>query len=95
MNKIIFLFPAGEDEGPESQDATSLAQGQGIPPTFIQKPQIVPNDTGTIVTMIFRLIVFLKTITAGLTLISSSISYSKLFLRTVYLLVYLTPSFTL
>ena len=26
----------------------------GIPPTFTEKPKIVPNETGTLVTMIFR-----------------------------------------
>ena len=30
------------------------AEEAGIPPTFTEKPKIVPNDTGTLVTMIFR-----------------------------------------
>ena len=27
----------------------------GVPPTFIEKPKIVPNDKGTLVTLMFRI----------------------------------------
>ncbi len=27
---------------------------EGIPPTFTEKPKIIPNETGTLVTMKFR-----------------------------------------
>lgn len=48
-----FLAGGEEEEGMEP-DADMSADG--IPPTFTEKPKIIPNDTGTLVTMKFRVI---------------------------------------
>ncbi len=51
---IDLNFETGDEEEGE-EGATSAAEGaEGIPPTFTQKPRIIPNDTGTLVTMKFK-----------------------------------------
>ena len=38
----------------ESGTTPSKAAADGFPPTFTEKPRIVPNETGTLVTMKFK-----------------------------------------
>ena len=47
---------AGEDEEEAAQPLPEAGpEGvDGIPPTFTEKPMIVPNETGTLVTMRFK-----------------------------------------
>ncbi len=55
---IDLNFETGEDDeegaGAEGQEAPQPGVDGGIPPTFTEKPRIIPNDTGTLVTMKFR-----------------------------------------
>ena len=39
---------------PKSEGTTAAAMEDGIPPTFTEKPKIIPNESGTLVTMKFR-----------------------------------------
>ena len=50
---MIVLF-AAEDETGKVEAATD-AGVSGIPPTFTEKPKIVPNEKGTLVTLKFRI----------------------------------------
>ena len=49
---------AGAENGAEepAKDGAPAAIGaeDGIPPTFTEKPKIIPNESGTLVTMKFR-----------------------------------------
>ena len=38
----------------QSTAAAPAANAEGFPPTFTEKPRIVPNETGTLVTMKFK-----------------------------------------
>ena len=49
---IDLNFETGEED--EEAAAAAVEGEEGIPPTFTQKPRIIPNDTGTLVTMKFR-----------------------------------------
>ena len=58
---LIFTFTAGNENGvdaaeavPKSEGAGAASTEDGIPPTFTEKPKIIPNDSGTLVTMKFR-----------------------------------------
>jgi len=44
------LFAAGDDDEEEGAEAAE----EGIPPTFTEKPRIIPNETGSLVTMRFK-----------------------------------------
>ena len=48
------LLPAGEDEEEGAGQDPEGVNPDGIPPTFTEKPRIIPNETGTVVTMKFR-----------------------------------------
>ena len=48
------LVPLHLAAGPDEEQVAVQQEEAGIPPTFTEKPKIVPNDTGTLVTMIFR-----------------------------------------
>ena len=53
---IKFIFEAGDEDvtdtgGPKAKGVES---SDGFPPTFTEKPKIVPNESGTLVTMRFR-----------------------------------------
>ena len=53
---IKFIFEAGDEDvtdtgGPKAKGVESI---DGFPPTFTEKPKIVPNESGTLVTMRFR-----------------------------------------
>ena len=39
---------------PKADGTTAAAMEDGIPPTFTEKPKIIPNESGTLVTMKFR-----------------------------------------
>ena len=39
---------------PKADGTTVAAMEDGIPPTFTEKPKIIPNESGTLVTMKFR-----------------------------------------
>ena len=41
-------------EKPAPKKSTSAAPAKGFPPTFTEKPRIVPNESGTLVTMKFK-----------------------------------------
>ena len=56
-----FLLTAGVENGvangekvPAVDGVAAAAVGDGIPPTFTEKPRIIPNEMGTLVTMKFR-----------------------------------------
>ena len=54
---VIYTFDlsfSAEDEGGKTEAATE-AGVSGIPPTFTEKPKIVPNEKGTLVTLKFRI----------------------------------------
>ena len=53
-------FAAGPDD--EQVAVQAEEADAGIPPTFTEKPKIVPNDTGTLVTMIFRVLIIFTNI---------------------------------
>ena len=46
--------PAEEPVKKQSTAAAPAATAEGFPPTFTEKPRIVPNETGTLVTMKFK-----------------------------------------
>ena len=57
----VLLLTAGVENGvangekaPAVDAAAAVAAGDGIPPTFTEKPRIIPNEMGTLVTMKFR-----------------------------------------
>ena len=58
--KMIYhiVLLAGAENGAEepAKDGVPAAIGveDGIPPTFTEKPKIIPNESGTLVTMKFR-----------------------------------------
>ena len=54
--KKTSLISAGDDEEEAAQAPLEAGPGgvDGIPPTFTEKPMIVPNETGTLVTMRFK-----------------------------------------
>ena len=67
FNSQIFLiliknhfYLAGDESGPKPEagkveaKAKPEAGATGFPPTFTEKPKIVPNETGTLVTMRFK-----------------------------------------
>merc|ERR1712020_584465 len=45
---------ANGEKAPAVDAAAAAAAGDGIPPTFTEKPRIIPNEMGTLVTMKFR-----------------------------------------
>ena len=49
----MHIFLAGDDEE-EGEMPGAEETLDGIPPTFTEKPRIIPNDTGTLVTMRFK-----------------------------------------
>merc|ERR1712076_209011 len=58
---IDLNFESGNENGvdaaeavPKSEGAGAASTEDGIPPTFTEKPKIIPNDSGTLVTMKFR-----------------------------------------
>ena len=62
---MFYIFSAGEEQQaaapqPEapakkvSQAGQPAKPADGFPPTFTEKPRIVPNETGTLVTMKFK-----------------------------------------
>ncbi|XP_059091155.1 twitchin-like [Tigriopus californicus] len=51
---IDLNFDTGDDEEDE-QRAPGDMMSDGLPPTFTEKPRIIPNPTGTLVTMKFRI----------------------------------------
>lgn len=53
LNDFLCFFPA-EDETGKVEPATDAGVA-GIPPTFTEKPKIVPNEKGTLVTLKFRI----------------------------------------
>ena len=57
----VLLLTAGAENGvangekaPAVDAVAAAAAGDGIPPTFTEKPRIIPNEMGTLVTMKFR-----------------------------------------
>lgn len=57
------LLLAGEEGGPATEQGSqevpgevSKPVGDGFPPTFTEKPRIVPNETGTLVSMKFKVV---------------------------------------
>ncbi len=57
------LLLAGEEGGPATDQGSqevpgevSKPVGDGFPPTFTEKPRIVPNETGTLVSMKFKVV---------------------------------------
>ena len=57
-NDLSYCLLAGAENGAEepAKDGVPAAIGveDGIPPTFTEKPKIIPNESGTLVTMKFR-----------------------------------------
>ena len=58
---FFILLVAGNENGVEEGDKIPKLDGaavasteDGIPPTFTEKPKIIPNESGTLVTMKFR-----------------------------------------
>ncbi len=47
-------FVAADDEGAKPETTTDSG-AVGIPPTFTEKPKIVPNEKGTLVTLTFKI----------------------------------------
>ena len=45
---------AAEPAGGEAKPEPAVPKADGFPPTFTEKPRIVPNETGTLVTMKFK-----------------------------------------
>ena len=57
------LLLAGEEGGPAPEQGSQEVPGEvpkpvgdGFPPTFTEKPRIVPNETGTLVSMKFKVV---------------------------------------
>ena len=55
-----FLIAGGDEEEVDGVGAVPVDTGDGIPPTFTEKPRIVPNETGTLVVMKFKVKIVLK-----------------------------------
>ena len=71
LHILFFLIAGDEGDGgkkpaePEKAVADKPAEkaaaaDSGFPPTFTEKPRIVPNETGTLVTMKFKVIIFVS-----------------------------------
>ena len=54
LNSILAGAENGVENVPKADGTTSAAIEDGIPPTFTEKPKIIPNESGTLVTMKFR-----------------------------------------
>ena len=58
LNSILAGAENGVDQQgqsvPKADGTTAAAMEDGIPPTFTEKPKIIPNESGTLVTMKFR-----------------------------------------
>ena len=50
--------PAEPEKAAADKPAEKAAADSGFPPTFTEKPRIVPNETGTLVTMKFKVTFF-------------------------------------
>ena len=52
---VLFSLAGAENGADEpAKIAPGAAAEDGIPPTFTEKPKIIPNESGTLVTMKFR-----------------------------------------
>ena len=56
---FVFYFKAGDEDAtdagaPKAMGLEGVSPVDGFPPTFTEKPKIVPNESGTLVTMRFR-----------------------------------------
>lgn len=57
LNIYWLISSAGDQDQPPvvpAAKASETTKADGFPPTFTEKPRIVPNETGTLVTMKFK-----------------------------------------